>query len=123
MTKKITKTMRNIDAIALLKGQPAPNGSTVEQIIDHLTRENELLARKNSSDSKKPTKVQAENEEYKNRILDFLSIQTEGVTATQVMTALDLPSNQKAAALLRALVNSGSVTKNIEKGKSLFSIH
>ncbi len=121
MTKKITKTMRNIDAIALLEGKPAPNGSTVEDVVAHLKHENELLAKKNSGDSKKPTKTQQENEAHKAKILEFLLTQTEGVTATQVMTAVGLPSNQKAAALLRAMVEAGSVTKAVEKGKALFS--
>lgn len=119
--KKITKAMRNIDAIALLEGKPAPNGSTVADIVAHLNRENELLAKKNSSDSKKPTKAQQENEAYKAKILEFLLTQETGVTATEVMNACNLSSNQKAAALLRSMVDSGSVTKTVEKGKALFS--
>ncbi|MCM1323944.1 MAG: hypothetical protein NC218_07270 [Acetobacter sp.] len=121
MTKKITKTMRNLDAIALLEGKAAPNGSTVEEVIAHLRHENELLAKKNSGDSKKPTKAQQENEGYKAQILEFLLTQTEGVTATQVMNGVGLSSNQKAAALLRAMVEAGTVTKAVEKGKALFS--
>ena len=121
MTKKITKTMRNLDAIALLTGQAAPHGSTKDEIIAHLLHENELLAKKNSSDSKKPTKAQQENEAHKAHILEFLLSQDAGVTATDVMNACGLPSNQKAAALLRAMVESGSVTKAVEKGKALFS--
>lgn len=120
--KKITKTMRNIDAIALLEGKAAPNGSTVAEVIAHLRHENDLLAKKNSGDSKKPTKAQQENEGFKAQILEFLSTMDKGVTATDVMNGVGLSSNQKAAALLRAMVSEGTVTKAVEKGKALFSI-
>lgn len=121
-TKKITKAMRNLDAIALLEGKTAPNGSTVEEIIAHLTHENELLAKKNSGDSKKPTKAQAENAKLKDDIVAFLTTVDKGVTATEVMNACGLSSNQKAASLLNALKDSGEVVKVIEKGKSFFSL-
>ena len=120
-TKKITKAMRNLDAIALLEGKTAPHGSTVDKVIAHLRHENELLAKKNSGDKKKLTKAQTENEGYKAAILEFLFTQDKGVTATEVMTGVGLSSNQKAAALLRAMVDAGTVTKAVEKGKSLFS--
>lgn len=120
--KKITKTMRNNDAIALLEGKTAPNGSTVAEVIAHLRHENDLLAKKNSGDSKKPTKAQQENEGHKAAILEFLSTVDKGITATDVMNGVGLSSNQKAAALLRAMVNEGTVIKVVEKGKALFSI-
>ncbi len=123
MTKKITKTMRNEDIIAMLKGEAVKYGTTIEEAVDHLTRENELLARKNSSDSKKLTKVQAENERLKEEIIAFLTTVESDVTASEVMTACDLPSNQKAAALLRQLVNAGEVSKTISKEKSLFALN
>lgn len=120
--KKITKTMRNIDAIALLEGKAAPNGSTVAEVIAHLTHENALLAKKNSGDNKKPTKAQEENNKLKAGIVAFLTTVDKGVTATEVMNACNLSSNQKAAALLRALVDAGEVSKTVEKGKALFAL-
>lgn len=119
--KKFTKTMRNIDLIAILNGEKAPNGSTTADLIAHLEHENELLAKKNSGDSKKPTKAQQENEGHKANILAFLRSQSKGATATEVMQGVGLASNQKAAALLKAMVDAGTVTKATEKGKSLFS--
>lgn len=120
--KKITKTQRNLDAIALLSDEKPPYGSTVEDIIAYLNHENELLARKNNSDSKKQTKVQKENEEHKKNIMAFLSTQTEGVTATQVFMACGLSSSQKATPLLRALCAEGKICKTVEKGKALFAL-
>ncbi len=120
--KKITKAMRNEDIIAMLTGGEVKHGTTVEDAVKHLTHENELLAKKNSGDSKKPTKTQAENAKLKEGILTFLSTVDKGVTATDVMNACGLSSNQKAAALLRALVEAGEVCKTVEKGKALFAL-
>ncbi|MCM1323948.1 MAG: hypothetical protein NC218_07290 [Acetobacter sp.] len=120
--KKITKAMRNTDIIAMLTGGEVKHGTTVEDAVAHLTHENELLAKKNSGDAKKPTKVQAENAKLKEEIVAFLTTVDKGVTATEVMNACNLSSNQKAAALLRALVEAGEVSKTVEKGKALFAL-
>lgn len=120
--KKITKAMRNEDIIAMLTGQPVKYGTTTEDAVAHLTRENALLAKKNSGDSKKPTKAQEENAKLKEQIVAFLCTVDKGVTATEVMNACKLSSNQKAAALLRAMKEEGTVTKTVEKGKALFSL-
>lgn len=133
--KRITKAMRNEDIIAMLKilqnnadcltiaPTSLPHGTTIEEAITHLTYENELLARKNSGDNKKLTKTQAENVKHKENIIAFLATVDKGVTATEVMNACNLPSNQKAAALLRALMDAGEVNRAKEKGgKIVFTL-
>lgn len=120
-TKKVTKAQRNDDIIALLTGNPVKFGTTIEDAVAHLNHENNLLAKKNSGDKKKLTKAQEENAQLKANILSFLATVTEA-TATDVTNTCGLSSNQKAAALLRALVDSGEVVKNVVKGKSLFSL-
>lgn len=121
-TKKVTKAQRNEDIIAMLTGKEVKYGTTTEDAVAHLTHENTLLAKKNSGDNKKPTKAQEENNKLKAEIVAFLTTVDKGVTATEVMNACNLSSNQKAAALLRALVDAGEVSKTVEKGKALFAL-
>ena len=78
------------------------------------------LSRKSSS--KKPTKAQVENEGIKATILEVLG---EVAPATATMIATDPRvnvSNQKVSALLKQLIEVGTVVKTVDKGKSLFSL-
>lgn len=123
--KKVTKTQRFSDVKALLTGEPTAYGTDVETALAFIDHEMELLMKKNSSGEKKPTKTQEENMVHKERIADFLRMQEEGVTVTQVLKAIpefaDF-SNQKVARLMRDMLEAGQVTKEVIKGKSLFSI-
>lgn len=120
-TIRITKAQRNSDIIALLTGNPVQYGTSIEDAVAHLTHENEMLSRKNKSESRKPTKTQKENEELRARILDYLNEQDTPVTASDVMSTLELGSTQKASALLNGLAAEGKVIKEKIKGKSVFS--
>lgn len=78
------------------------------------------LSRK--SGSKKPTKTQIENEGIKDTIVEVLG---EVAPATATMIATDPRvnvSNQKVSALLKQLIEVGTVVKTVDKGKSLFSL-
>lgn len=113
MEKKITK----VDRFNQLKAitEVAENADLVA-FIDH---EIELLQKK--SGSKKPSKVQIENEGVKDIILSVLG--TEGMTASEVLNySADFEgmSNQKISALLNQLVKEGKAVKTIDKKKSLF---
>ena len=122
--KRVTKSQRFEDTIALLTGKPVQYGTTVAEAVAVLRKEQEQLAKKNSSD-KKPTKTQEENEGYKALIIDFLSTQAEGVTVTIIQKGVpefEGFNNQKVAALVRQLVEAGKVQKQVVKGKSLFLI-
>ena len=80
----------------------------------------EKLGRK--STSKKPTKTQVENEGIKDTIVEVLG---EIAPATATMIATDPRvnvSNQKVSALLKQLIEVGTVVKTVDKGKSLFSL-
>lgn len=123
-TTRITKAMRFEDIKALLNGQPVTYGTSVEDAVDFIDHEVNLLARKNSGESKKPTKAQEENEGYKALILDFLT-DKDGVTCTDVLKgvpAFSEFSNQKISALMRQLRLQHKVVVNEIKGKSLFSL-
>lgn len=110
--KKVTKTQRNLDIMALLQGQPVKYGTTVEDAIAHLTHENDLLSRKNTTTGgkKKLTTDQKNNIKYKKAILAYLRANPAlVVTANDIMEVMKnafpnvLWSNQKAASLLNAM--------------------
>lgn len=88
-----------------------------DAFIDH---EVELLSRKRSASSK-PTKRQVENEAIKAEIADVLARADEGMTVTNILAVLgnDTLTNQRVSALLRQM---DGVTKEMVKGKALFSI-
>ena len=123
--KKVTKAQRFEDIKALLTGEDVKYGTDVDTALEVIDHELELLAKKNSSGDKKPTATQLENVEHKNRIKEFLSAQSEGVTVTTILKGVPEFaefSNQKVARLCRDLCDSNEVVKAVVKGKSLFSI-
>lgn len=121
--KKITKSQRFEDIIAMLNGKDTQYGTTVEIATAVLNHERDLLAKKNASE-RKPTAEQIANEGYCDLIVEYLSTQTEGKTCTEIQRAIpefaDF-NNQKVASLMRILSNAHRVTKSVVKGKSLFS--
>ena len=128
---RITKAMHFTDIAALLEGNTAPNGSTVQDALDFISHEIELLAKKNTGKSGKMTETQKQNEVFRSLILEFLSTQSEGVTCTEIakgVPELSEFNNQKISALMQGLTfdpernPSGTVDKAIVKGKSLFTL-
>ena len=123
-TTRITKAMRFEDIKALLNGQPVTYGTSIEDAVDFIDHEVSLLARKNSGESKKPTKAQEENEGYKALILEFLT-DKNGVTCTEIIkgvTEFEGFNPQKISAIMRQLRLQHKVVANEVKGKSLFSL-
>lgn len=123
-TTRITKAMRFEDIKALLNGQPVTYGTSIEDAVDFIDHEVNLLTRKNSGESKKPTKAQEENEGYKALILEFLT-DKDGVTCTEIIkgvTEFEGFNPQKISALMRQLKLQHKVVANEVKGKSLFSL-
>ena len=122
--KRITKAQKFEDIIALLSGNPA-KFIDKDGAVEFCKSEIALLAKKNASDSRKPTATQEANEKYKALILEFLALQESGKTCTEIAKGVpDLSdfNNQKIAALMRQLVESTMVNKATVKGKSVFSI-
>lgn len=122
--KRITKAQKFEDVIALLNGNPA-TFIDKDGAVEFIRNEMALLAKKNASDSRKPTATQEANEKYKALILEFLALQESGKTCTEIAKGVpDLSdfNNQKIAALMRQLVESTMVNKTTVKGKSIFSI-
>lgn len=90
-----------------------------EELVDFLTHQIELLAKK----SNVKTKVQKENEELVEVIYEKLLEIGRAVTVTELVQAFDgVYTNQKLSALLRGLVNAQRVVRTEEKKKAYFSI-
>ena len=122
--KRITKTQKYEDIIAMLSGNPAQYIDT-DGAVEFLKSEIALLARKNSSDNKKPTATQEANAKYRALILEFLAVQESGKTCTEIAKGVPELSdfnNQKVAALMRQLYDARQVNKATVKGKSIFTI-
>lgn len=93
----------------------AINAVSDEAIKEKLTALKGQIEKKNSAD-RKPTKAQVANDALKGEIVAAL---TERMTATEVAERFEI-SNQKASALLTALVKAGSVERTVDKRKAYF---
>ena len=89
--------------------------------IDFIDHELELLAKKNSAE-KKPTATQVANTSIKREILKGME-SGKKYTITDLMKSIpaiaDL-SNQRVSALVRQLIEDGSVVRTEEKRKAYF---
>ena len=93
----------------------AINGMADGEAKDKLIALRAQIEKKNSAD-RKPTKAQVANDAMKSDIVAWL---TEAHTATEVAEQFGI-SNQKASALLTALVKAGTVERTVDKRKAYF---
>ena len=93
----------------------AINAVSDDAVVEKLIALRTQIEKKNSAD-RKPTKAQVANDALKGEILTAL---TERMTATEVAERFDI-SNQKASALLTALVKAEVVERTVEKRKAYF---
>lgn len=93
------------------------------ELVAFIDHELELLDKKNSKRSDKPTAKQVANEETKAVITEILLHAENPMTIGDIMDAMgtDL-SNQKISALVTALVNDGAVVRTVVKRKAYFTI-
>ena len=110
----MAKTMTYATAI-----DNAINGNLDAETIERLEALKAQLAKRNSSGAlKKPTKTQRENEALKVKILDMLAEEVDGMTATEIASALAV-TVQKTSALLSQMgteKGDGRVRK-VKEGK------
>lgn len=100
----------------------ALNADLPEEVKDKLTALREQIAKRNSTENRKPTKAQKANEELREVV--FAALGLEPQTVTQIMAQderLSALSNQKVSALVNALVDEGRAVKTVEKRKSYFA--
>ena len=95
-----------------------------EELVKFINHELELLEKK--SGSKKQTETQKANEELMTVIADTLATCEKAITVSELMktpTFKDTDySNQKLSAMLKKMVDNGTVVKTVEKKKSYFSL-
>ena len=114
MANKITKAQMfaNIKAVAGV----AENA----EMVAFLDNEIELVNKRNSRKSSKPSKAQIENAGIKDSIAEVLANADGGMTVTEIAKALDGDySTQKVSALLRQMDN---VVKTYEKKVARFTL-
>lgn len=95
--------------------------SANEDLVGFINHEIELLAKKSGKSGQ--TKTQKENEGILKTIVECLATDKTPMTITELQgayTELADFSNQKLSALMKKLVDNGTVTKTIDKKKSYF---
>ena len=97
---------------------------TDEAQIAFIDHELELLAKKNSYKSDKPTKTQVANVALKERIANVLADFGKPVTASEVLKALndETLSGSKVTAMLTQMKNDGVVIRTEDKRKAYFAL-
>lgn len=98
----------------------AINAVSDEVVKEKLTALKAQIAKRNSGE-RKPSKTQVANESLKGEILDWLTVCDEHQTATDVAEHFGI-SNQKASALLTAMVGDKMVTREVVKRKAYFFV-
>ena len=122
-TKKITKKDMFNEIIKMMNGEQM--SVSTQAVIDFANHEIELLNKKSSSSSGKPTKTQIENEGYKEVILEALATADKPMTISELMEYADGLAglkNQRVSALMTQLKNAGKVIRTEEKKKAYFSL-
>lgn len=90
------------------------------EVAEKLTALKAQIEKKNSSE-RKPSKTQVANESLKSEMVEYLSTQDEGKSATEIAEMFGI-SNQKASALLTSLVNDRKVVREVVKRKAYFKV-
>ena len=115
---KVTKKERFAQLLAIKEV------SANEELVKFINHELELLEKK--SGSKKQTETQKANEELMTVIAKALATCEKAVTVSELMKTETFKntdySNQKLSAMLKKMVDNGTVTKVTEKKKSYFSL-
>lgn len=94
-----------------------------EELVAFIDHEVELLNKKNSYKSTKPTKTQRENEDLKVVLVGAMTAEPMTISDIQDADAtLGELSNQKISALLTQLIEAGKVVKTVEKRKAYFAL-
>lgn len=120
--KKITK--REVVTMMLADENIKQNDMFVAYLENELT----LLTKK--AENKKATKNQTENAEIKEVILSVLAEMSNGGRATDIMNAVKsidaekyaTLTNQRVSAILKQMVEEGTVVKTVDKKVSTFSL-
>lgn len=123
MANKITKRDFYMAIIALINHEDIDLAP--DEIVDFCNHEIELLDKKHSSGSRKPTKTQVENEGHKAKIIEVLTALDHPATIKEIQaeaSELSEFSTSKMSALLTALIKAGVVERTLIKRVAHFSM-
>ena len=100
-----------------------PSALTSDE-IEKLSALRASLEKRNATKSHKPTKTQVQNENYSQDIMRSLvkGVQYSIADIRHEVESLCDASSQKIAPIMNKLVESGKVTKEVVKGKALYSL-
>ena len=90
------------------------------ELVAFVDHEVELLDKKNSTKSNKPTQKQKDNEVLKETILTAMKPET-AYTVSEICELIGVDSNQKVSAMITALKNDGKVIRAYEKRVARFT--
>lgn len=119
--KKMTKKETINLLIDVLNGTKEVEDMQI--FVDFLVHERELLEKKSSNSGQ--TKTQKENELVKEKIVNALGVIGKFVTITELQEQNEEManySNQKLSALLKQLVDSNVVARQVDKKKAYFKL-
>lgn len=116
-TKKLTKRdhYNTLLTLSEVKSNPA--------LVEFIEHELELLAKKNSAE-KKPTAQQVANDAVKTAIAEGME-RNRLYTVTEVIKSVPAcadMTNQRVSALLRQMVDAGTIVRTEEKRKAYFQL-
>ena len=113
----------------IIDGTPVnPATFNLPEVAEKLSGMAEKLAEKRSTPSKADKEKSAEHKAIADEIILVLSTEetvTNGMTVSEMQKASDKLaeySNQKISAILRKMIENGTVAKTVDKKKSYFSL-
>jgi hypothetical protein len=114
--EKMTKMQYFTEVLKYVEGN--------EELTNFIKHEMELVKAKNARRSNAPTKAQKENAVLGASVVEKMEVgkrYTVSELQKEVAEIAEL-SNQRASAILKALVKAGSVARVEEKGKAYFTL-
>ena len=113
----------------IIDGTPVnPATFNLPEVAEKLSGMAEKLAEKRSTPSKADKEKSAEHKAIADEIVLILSTEetvTHGMTVSEMQKASEMLakySNQKISAILRKMIDNGTVAKTVDKKKSYFSL-
>lgn len=101
----------------------AINGNLTDETVEKLNALKASIAKKNTAE-RKPTATQKANEEFKVAIANGMEV-GKAYTITDLMKSIDAIaelSNQRVSAIVRQMVESGTLVREEVKRKAFFSL-
>lgn len=112
---KVTKAQMFAEVIAMAEDAGR------QDIVDFAQHEVELLEKRKTSDSKAKAKKAAETAALAEKIVEVLIQADKPIAALEIAIAVGI-STQKAAPILKSMVESGRLVKTEEKRKGFYSL-